>query len=1147
MFGRGWRGTFDVRLTAGFQAGGAGRLVTPEQRSGDLFSYAGTDPSGALLFTSTGSVAGLGDVLRKLADGTFEYRFKGGGSMLFDAAGRLTALGDADGNTTVLEYTGANLTRVTDPVNRSLTFQYDAQNRVTRVTDPLNRVWRYTYESGSLTTVTDPLGGVLRYEYLQFPPQLTAVIDKRGTVVKRITYDGAGRVVRQQFADGGFETYDYFLSGGVVTRTTVTDPLGHRRVLRFNASGYVVATVDGLGQTPTVTRDIATNQALSTAGPCGCAEATKQYDARGNLTAATDRTGQTLRMEYEPSFSRLTKLTDRLGRELGFTYDARGNLLTSTDALGQTTAYEYDKYGQLTAVNDPLGHTTRYEYDQYGNMTAVVDALGHRRTAEYDRLGRVTAQEDALGRRSEIKYDALGRVSTTTDAAGAVTRYAYDTNGNLLTVTDHLGRKWKGAYDSRNRVVRGTDPLGRTRKKQYDLANLVTSETSPSGRVVRFEYDERNQFRSMTDPLGGTAVFEKDYRGSLVRLTDPRGGVTTFTYDELNRNTGTRDPLGRETRQSYDGADNVSEVIDRLGRRTAYTYDDADRPVRVTFPDATVVYTYDAASRVTRVDDSQGGSVAWEFDEADRKLSETTPAGKVSYSYNDADQLVSMTAEGRAAVSYGYDAAGRLSTIKQGTEVFTYLYDALSRVTSLQRPNAVKTSYTYDAIGRVERLAHGFEGGPAVEDFSFGYNLDNEIESITSLASSPLLPSEVSAAPADAANRIPQSGRAAYAFDDEGQTTAKTDAQGTTYYQWDARGRLTRVTTPDGAAVSYGYDALGRLSSRPSGGATLNSLYSGSDVVLERAGDGGVTDYLHGPGPDELLRLAGVAGALYPLPDQLGSPSALTDSAGNVVERRSYEPFGGGPGSQLTRYDFTGRERDSQTGLIYYRARWYDPAQGRFLSEDPAGFAGDLNKYAYVLNNPVNFIDPSGLAQTGPKNYLRDPFAPENWVGNAAANTVSDMLMLDNFAEWAWITGDYCRPPEERILAAAKGVGTAAFLTFGGQIAGKVAGKAYGLAAKGLYKGLGRTNGGTVVLGSFADDGVMALRALAKDIGGEVLNNPFPKWTPLKSALQAEIDAAEKIVFNLKNVVPGKVSYDVEYLYILGNSQLWSKTTWILK
>src|SRR5205085_1116782 len=104
------------------------------------------------------------------------------------------------------------------------------------------------------------------------------------------------------------------------------------------------------------------------------------------------------------------------------------------------------------------------------------------------------------------------------------------------------------------------------------------------------------------------------------------------------------------------------------------------------------------------------------------------------------------------------------------------------------------------------------------------------------VASSALLPSEKVAAPADAANRVAQFGQAAYSFDEHGQTTTKADAQGTTVYQWDARGRLTHATLPDGRAVSYGYDALGRLASRASGGATTTSLYSNGEVVLDRTG-----------------------------------------------------------------------------------------------------------------------------------------------------------------------------------------------------------------------------------------------------------------------------------------------------------------------
>ncbi len=149
---------------------------------------------------------------------------------------------------------------------------------------------------------------------------------------------------------------------------------------------------------------------------------------------------------------------------------------------------------------------------------------------------------------------------------------------------------------------------------------------------------------------------------------------------------------------------------------------------------------------------------------------------------------------------------------------------------------------------------------------------------------------------------------------------------------------------------------------------TTSFLYDDADVVLDRGSDGSAVEYLNGPGVDDKLRQTSAGtGALYFLQDHLGSTAVLTNAGGGVVERLQYEAFGESAGSSLTRYGFTGRERDAATGLLHYRARWYDPQQGRFISEDPLGFEGGLNLYRYASNDPVNFIDPFGM-QDGPAN-----------------------------------------------------------------------------------------------------------------------------------------------------------------------------------
>jgi RHS repeat-associated protein len=215
---------------------------------------------------------------------------------------------------------------------------------------------------------------------------------------------------------------------------------------------------------------------------------------------------------------------------------------------------------------------------------------------------------------------------------------------------------------------------------------------------------------------------------------------------------------------------------------------------------------------------------------------------------------------------------------------------------------------------------------------------------------------------------------ATFTYDSNGNVSAKTDAAGTTQYSWDFENRLKQVTLPNGRTVAYKYDALGRRVQRtPSVGISTNFVYDGSDVIKDLNSDGSTVDYVDGPGIDNKLRLTDsrLSGPLYFLQDHLGSTTALANSLGAVVSQKSYDSFGNqSPGVTLTRYGYTGREFDSDTGLYYYRARWYDPKLGRFISEDPIGLNGGLNMYTYAKSNPQNMRDPWGLYNEDVHYYL---------------------------------------------------------------------------------------------------------------------------------------------------------------------------------
>ncbi len=1017
------------------------RVITPEDGSGRLFNYVSQDEQGTKLFKTTATLSQLGDELRQFSDGHFEYRYRDGRRMMFDDDRRLTRLIDRNGNTKTLTYDSqSRLSEVEDAVGRTLTFTRNTDGTIHTATDPAGRVWEYTYQNLGigvpvLTEVESPDDKTVQYGW-DSRTRLVSVTDRRGNQMKLIDYDDQNRVRRQTFADGSWEEYFYETAGSTISGVTIRNSLGRERRMRFDSMGYVVEEADELGQTVKIERD-AKHRPVRTIGPCGCGEAEQTFDDNGNVLTLTDRLGHTTSYEYHPVFNLVTKVTDRNNHVTELTYDASGNLETIENALNEVTTFGYDTHGQLTSVTDALQHQRTLEYDAYGNVMATIDPLGHRREIEYDttanrdKLGWPTAIEDALGRRTTVVYDSLGRVTESRDTANALTEFEYDENGNLRTVTDALNRTWEFTYDKKNRRTTVEDPLGRVTRVYYNANDEVLKAKSPTGRTVEYTYSARGEALTAKNPLAGTVEYQYDAYGQLTSLTDERGNVTTYGYDELHRPVSMRDPVGRTSTLSYDHQGNLTGTVDRLGRQTTFLLDALDRPETVSYVDATVTYHYDDAGRLEGITDTQSGALSRTYDDANRLLTEGTPNGLITYTYNNADQMETMTAAPaggtpRAPVVYGYDTAGRLHTITQGAEVFTYAYDTLSRLESLTRANGTNTlttGYEFDVVNRLKRLHHTDATTATIEDFRYTYTPDDEIATITSIAGTPVKPPAVEASTADAANRLTQFGGTSYDYDEEGQTTTRSDAEAITNLTWDSRGRLTSATLSTGATVEYSYDAIGRLSGRSEGSAEVSHLYAGLDVVVDHMNSGD-TDYLNGPGVDNKLRQSDPAsGPLYFLQDHLGSTAAFADADGNVVEQQEYEPFGDSSGSSLTRYGYAGRERDASTKLIYNRQRWLDSKQGRFVTEDPLGASGGLNLYSYVGNNPVNYKDPLGEAGVWFGDYhLGDDepwliFTNESWmdISKGAAATLDGLIPFADPFSYAY--ADPCGkiPTEFRI------------------------------------------------------------------------------------------------------------------------------------
>jgi RHS repeat-associated protein len=197
---------------------------------------------------------------------------------------------------------------------------------------------------------------------------------------------------------------------------------------------------------------------------------------------------------------------------------------------------------------------------------------------------------------------------------------------------------------------------------------------------------------------------------------------------------------------------------------------------------------------------------------------------------------------------------------------------------------------------------------------------------------------------------------------------ARADASGTTTYTWDFENRLTAVTMPGtSGTVAFKYDPFGRRIQQSSASGATNYLYEGSNTVADLDGTGNlVARYTQGAGIDEPLAQLRSGTVGYYDQDGLGSVTTLSSTTGTIGNSYTYDSFGnlvGSTGSVANPFQYTGRDFDSETGLRYYRARYYDPLTGRFIGEDPMQFLGSINFYSYVGNSPVGANDPSGLCK----------------------------------------------------------------------------------------------------------------------------------------------------------------------------------------
>ncbi|MGA1842659.1 MAG: RHS repeat domain-containing protein, partial [bacterium] len=421
---------------------------------------------------------------------------------------------------------------------------------------------------------------------------------------------------------------------------------------------------------------------------------------------------------------------------------------------------------------------------------------------------------------------------------------------------------------------------------------------------VSIAYTATGQRVSVLDSRGLTA-FVYNERDRLLQRTDPDGATISYTYDEAGNRTSVTVPSGTNT-YAFDALNRLSTVTDPDGGVTSYTYDAVGNRASITYPNGTkATYTYDALNRLALIENQR---------------SDNSIISSYSYTLGPAGNRTRVQEHTGRIVDYIYDALYRLTQenitdLTLGDRIITYSYNPVGNRLSKGDTVAGPIAYTYDENDRL----------------------------------------------------LTENGNT-YSYDNNGNTTSKTEGSDVTTYRYDYENRLIGAQTP-ASLVNYTYDADGIRVSASVDGVVLNYLVDKNiayaQVLEEKDGASAlVANYVYG---DDLIRMDRNGVDSFYHYDGHGNTRQLTDDGENTTDTYIYDAFGtllNKTGATENNYLYTGEQNDMNIGFYYLRARYYNTETGRFITTDP--FWGNtfdplsLHKYIYAHENPVNNIDPSG-------------------------------------------------------------------------------------------------------------------------------------------------------------------------------------------